>query len=318
MEDAEPEKSSEPKSAQEGNLGMATRSEPTAHPRAPALHDVLSHLRSRFRVGKWFFDSLWDFRILASQNAIIGERENPILEVSVNGARLALDLRELHDFLMYRDFSERSFYEGGTTSLILEGLEPGMTFFDVGANNGYFSLAAWSRLRDGGGAVQAFEPNPSSFARLAANVALNSAAPHVICNQVGLSDHNGTARLFYHPSHDDGLGSLVRESEESIPIVVRRFDDLFPSPPRCIVKIDVEGSELAVLKGMRELFRQNQAQALIVEWNVYSTSEMWDFLSERFRIFRIMESSVRGPLNPISEHRELEWVDLCNLWCVPT
>ena len=73
-------------------------------------------------------------------------------------------------------------------------IKPGMTVFDVGANIGFFALAA-ANLVGENGKVVAFEPNPSVVARLKENVALNGLADRVKIEQSAAGDFDGTAEF---------------------------------------------------------------------------------------------------------------------------
>ena len=58
--------------------------------------------------------------------------------------------------------SRYGFYEEGLTRMVLKYLKPDMTFLDVGAHVGYFTvLGSW--LVGSGGQVHSFEPTPSTF-----------------------------------------------------------------------------------------------------------------------------------------------------------
>ena len=74
--------------------------------------------------------------------------------------------------VMSREVCFTGCYEPQETLLVREILKPGMTFVDVGANWGYFTLLA-AHLVGPQGTVVALEPDPRMFARLAANVSRN-------------------------------------------------------------------------------------------------------------------------------------------------
>src|SRR6266566_3930390 len=62
------------------------------------------------------------------------------------------------------------FFETGLTRMVVNYLKPGMTFFDVGAHYGYFTLLG-SQLVGGAGQVHSFEPTPATFEVLRGNTA---------------------------------------------------------------------------------------------------------------------------------------------------
>lgn len=136
-------------------------------------------------------------------------------------------------------------------------LRSGMTFFDVGANIGVYTLPAAGLVGESG-QVHAFEPAPAMFEHLGASVAL-SRFRNVTLNAAAAGDQAGTVTLHLaeDPRHS-GWHSLApsekRQRRVEVPCVtldgyvrdrgIRRVDFL---------KVDVEGGELLVLRGAREL-----------------------------------------------------------------
>jgi FkbM family methyltransferase len=136
-------------------------------------------------------------------------------------------------------------YEPQQTKVFTEQLRPGQTLIDVGAHVGYYALLA-AKLVGDQGRVFAFEPNPRNFDFLKQHVAVN-ALSNVRIEQSAVSDTNGTA------SFDLGKGSGTGHLAMSGPVEVTtiRLDDYCAAnriAPNAI-KCDVEGAELAVLRG---------------------------------------------------------------------
>ena len=73
------------------------------------------------------------------------------------------------DLFVSRRIREEGFWEPHETSLILELLQPGDTFLDVGANIGYFSILAAAAVGDAGHVI-AYEPDPENYRLLQTNV----------------------------------------------------------------------------------------------------------------------------------------------------
>jgi FkbM family methyltransferase len=141
-------------------------------------------------------------------------------------------------------------------------VRPGAVVYDVGANLGFFSLLA-ARLAGDDGVVEAFEPVPASAAALRRNAQLN-AFTSVRVHEVAVADGDRTGTLLVtgQPScshlADRGRHPDTR-AEIRVPVValdtlVARGDLRAPD----VVKIDVEGSELAVVAGMREILRRSR------------------------------------------------------------
>ena len=153
-------------------------------------------------------------------------------------------------------------------------------FFDIGANYGFFSYLVRSQFPL---QVHAFDPNPVNYGQLLTAQSQNGLVdfyPH----HLGLSDKEGVLSL-HHGVVDQGHSTfLVNPCLGNSPVSdcrVVRFDDwisrqteLFPLPdgPRWIVKIDVEGYELKVLRGMEISLRSRRFLGLVVELNSYTLS----------------------------------------------
>ena len=144
-------------------------------------------------------------------------------------------------------------------------LKPGMTFWDVGAHIGLFSLLA-SRAVSERGAVHAFEPQPDNRSRLHETIKLNGAT-NVSVHDFALSDITTDALLHAHQSST--MWSLVREqsAEDGIHVQCKTLDSVAEvlDPPN-VIKIDVEGAELNVLQGGRRLLAQHRP-ILLVEFS---------------------------------------------------
>ncbi len=104
-------------------------------------------------------------------------------------------------------------------------LKPGMTVFDIGANIGFFAIAA-ANLVGPTGRVVAFEPNPAVVARLKENVELNGLADRVKIEQSAVGDFDGTAQFCFALTHLQGRFSdlpYVPQGAESTPVPCQRL-----------------------------------------------------------------------------------------------
>jgi FkbM family methyltransferase len=130
---------------------------------------------------------------------------------------------------------------------------PGDLVIDVGANVGAYTLlfAHWVGPT---GRVVAFEPAPDAAAGLRRHLALNALASRVEVHEMAVSDRSGTA--FFDAVAASGSNALVSAATASSLDVRTTTLDEFCSAgdlrPR-VVKIDVEGAELSVLRGARRL-----------------------------------------------------------------
>ena len=145
-------------------------------------------------------------------------------------------------------------------SCIVKHVGPGDTFFDVGANDGYFTLLA-ARLVGDEGHVHAFEPSPNGYGRLAPFVA---GRKNITLKQEALLDRSGEVSFTYFGNAAPGSSSvlplaemlrarpeLARAGGVTIPVKATTIDEYVEQgniKPR-FLQMDTEGTELRVLRG---------------------------------------------------------------------
>lgn len=156
-------------------------------------------------------------------------------------------------------------HEPWVQDALVTTLRPGMTFWDVGAHIGFMALLG-SRLVGAGGAVRAFEPAEDNRARLLANARLNHVA-NLEVESCALGAVGRTAMLYAHGA--SSMRTLVAElgHGEGETVVCRTIDEVAAAaPPPDVIKIDVEGVELDVLRGGHGLFAAHHP-TLVVEFS---------------------------------------------------
>jgi FkbM family methyltransferase len=141
-------------------------------------------------------------------------------------------------------------------------LEEGMTFLDIGANEGFFTIFAAARVGDGG-RVLAFEPSSREFERLSANISLNE-FNWITPIRKAVADRTGKATLKIAEREHEGqntLGDFVWKvqacADEEVELVT--LDETIAEQSLesvDVVKIDVEGAELRVLQGARRMLEE--------------------------------------------------------------
>lgn len=145
----------------------------------------------------------------------------------------------------------------------------GRVAYDIGANLGIFSLF-FSRAVGAQGQVVAFEPMPDNFAALERNLKLNRVR-NVTAIQMALGEAAGE-RAAYSVAGESGRYSIEVSGggdERYTPAGVCRIDTLdqvvgrMNLPPPGFIKIDVEGAELAVLRGAAETLRATWPEMFI-------------------------------------------------------
>jgi FkbM family methyltransferase len=144
---------------------------------------------------------------------------------------------------------------------------PGATVYDVGANIGFFTLLC-ARLTGPTGRVVAFEPSPPAIPGLRANVALNGLA-HVEVVERAVAAEPGRARLLQVGQHSwSHLEDRGRHPDTTavVDVEVTTIDGEVAAGRAVpdVLKVDVEGSEIAVLEGMRETLAEHRP-VLVVE-----------------------------------------------------
>jgi FkbM family methyltransferase len=167
-----------------------------------------------------------------------------------------------------RRLREEGIWEPFETSLLLALLCPGDVFVDVGANIGYFSVLAATRVGDTG-AVFAFEPDPENFRLLVANVARNDLGYQVTPVAAALSDAAGQGQLYLST---DNLGDhrvyAADDPRESVPIVLHQGSEFLAGRLSRVdlLKVDTQGSEFQVIAGLMPLLRmQSPPPRVLIE-----------------------------------------------------
>lgn len=149
-------------------------------------------------------------------------------------------------------------YEEDFEKSIVSRISPGDTVWDIGANIGYYTLK-FSDAAGPNGKVVAFEPSPRTFERLVSEV---SGRQNISSEQIALSDHRGEAK-FYYGNAVDGVTDALQGNGSFNMVQVACGDDFSPAPS--VIKIDVEGFELEVLKGMPETLKAPALRNLFIE-----------------------------------------------------
>ncbi len=163
----------------------------------------------------------------------------------------------------------RGDHEPWIQDLLSEWLSYGEAFLDVGSHIGFFTMAA-SRLVGDGGTVIAVEPDKTTFRRLGMHISRN-ALGNVRLVAAAASATAGTVGFESSVGADGGVrGSVTSDPEDaSYSVDATSIDVLTRESTPAVVKIDVEGAEVAALAGATELLG-TRASRWIVE--VHSAS----------------------------------------------
>lgn len=214
---------------------------------------------------------------------------------TADGRVLYLDLREV--MCMPYLLDGQIWEEEGETDLVRTAVRAGDTVIDVGASVGWYA-DLMARLVGPSGRVTAVEPNPT-----ARRLIERTLATHGNCTVLpdALSGQEGFGSLFI-PA-DGGMSSLtdLGHRTQTVQIRTRTLDDLWDElgrPDTALVKIDAEGSELAILRGARRLATSERPPIWMIEINPavdsvfgYSPSAIFRLIDDlspgRYEAFRI-------------------------------
>ncbi|MFL6282256.1 MAG: FkbM family methyltransferase [Pyrinomonadaceae bacterium] len=196
----------------------------------------------------------------------------------------------------------------------------GPVVFDVGANVGDYSLTV--RRHVPAAEVYAFEPSAHVYEELARNV---SAAGRVRPFNLGLSDEEKTVELYSY-TVEGAEASLISSIDRRLPTQVLNVEvsaseavkvqtlDRFCEEQGVgridFLKLDVEGHELAVLRGAGRMLSEGRVSMIQFEFgpaNIYSRTYFYDFwtlLSGDYDIYRIVPKGL-APIAYYGEHREI-------------
>jgi FkbM family methyltransferase len=149
---------------------------------------------------------------------------------------------------------------------LVDHLRPGMTFYDLGANIGYFSLIA-ARLVGPTGHVVSFEADPEIAARLCENLARNNFSYARVEQKAVWSTDTivSFARVDPRTSPDRGLGHVsAAASGDTITVEAVSLDSYVVSQNAPdFLKCDVEGAEAEVFRGADRLLAQRRTILLV-------------------------------------------------------
>jgi FkbM family methyltransferase len=181
-------------------------------------------------------------------------------------------------------FALNGYWESEVTLALARAVEPASWCLDVGANHGYYTLVL-AAATGPDGHVTAVEPNPRSVDLLTRTLDVNGFLGYVDVVSSAMSDQPGESVRFFIPTQR-GMNAAVVSDEPSRPgttiqTETETVDRLTSGWPRVdIVKIDVEGSEEAVWRGMQRVLDENTQITIILEVNAARYADPTRFLNE--------------------------------------
>jgi FkbM family methyltransferase len=169
-----------------------------------------------------------------------------IRTVTRDGINYRLNISDLVDHYLYFGYKEQG--ENKLFSLV----KSGMTVLDIGANIGGTALT-FSKIVGKEGAVIAFEPDKINYQKALHNISLNDVSTIKLMN-IGLGNENKTYKLYAVNDENRGMNRILEHSSAHpfTEISVRKLDDVIAESGGKkvdLIKIDVEGFEMNVLRG---------------------------------------------------------------------
>jgi len=214
-------------------------------------------------------------------------------------------------------------YEPAESAMVRRILRSGDLAVDIGANIGWFSLLMGSCVGDRGSVI-AIEPTPPIRRKLLENVSANpSLNIRVLPIAVGAMASVAEIHLFQELPHGHAsLSHLGRSDDITFEVRVDRLDDVINSEgkPPTLIKVDVEGSELDVLRGAEELLSSPAPPIWMLEVNHetsagfgYRASVLLEVLRSYhdYRAFRLAEGKLSAETSPSTAPHGTTWL------CVP-
>ncbi len=174
---------------------------------------------------------------------------------------------DLHDPSHRKTFFYGAYDERHEISMVKRVLDEGEVFWDVGANIGVYSLLAAALVKNTGRVV-AFEPARVAYEMLLENIALNH-FDNILPFQVAVSDAEGEAVLFAAEHIADGGANLFSPGKGQTltrtcrTVILDKFSRDMELPAPDFIKMDIEGAELAVLKGADLILTRDQPLLLM-------------------------------------------------------
>ena len=172
-------------------------------------------------------------------------------------------------FRCHQAWMAMGIYEPHVSQLIGNILQPGDIFYDIGANAGYFTLVAAQKVGSSG-FVFAFDPVTLNSEVIKKQIALNDLGSFCKVEALAISNHEGKAP-FVIPSRNanahlvDIAAPNVQADGEIIEVKLTTLDQFVLNHPHpTLIKMDIEGAEVAALEGANQLLSGPEAPVMLV------------------------------------------------------
>lgn len=176
-----------------------------------------------------------------------------------------ISLHEANDRYISEEISAFGSWETLETEVVRRLLFPGALLLDCGANIGWYSIVGAALGAD----VLAFEPEPRNLALLRVNLRDNGLESRVTIHPTALGRANGTLSLELSDDNQGDHRVSLHPAGTTIKIGVERVDDVLVGRAPDVVKIDTQGSEVAILRGATRTLapeRLNETTLVLEFW----------------------------------------------------
>lgn len=207
---------------------------------------------------------------------------------------------------IYLDYMDVLSHEPLTRRVFKGLLKSGSVVIDVGANIGFYTLLAASKVGPSGH-VHAVECSPKSLSLLAENIRKNR-LQNVEIHPFAASSSRGTLTLKVSPV---GLSSFPPNSRwfvtpdigATVEVPAVPLDDVIHTRVD-VVKIDAEGADLDVLKGMKRILSENEHLSVIVEW---APPMLADIGKDPLELPQWLEGAGFGTITVLDQYNKKKW-----------
>jgi FkbM family methyltransferase len=152
-------------------------------------------------------------------------------------------------------------YEGTFATALLKEAKPGDVIWDIGANVGFYTRKL-AEAAGNLGKVVAFEPAPDTVQLLRTAVASYA---QVVIEETALSDYTGTAEFSVSDQHQTNALGVTPMTGRTIRVKVARGDSFAERAFPNVIKLDVEGFELDVIRGLETTLPDPRVRSVFIE-----------------------------------------------------
>jgi FkbM family methyltransferase len=181
------------------------------------------------------------------------------------GRKIIINTRNIHTY----NLIDNGIIEAAICALFEQHIKPGDVVVDAGANIGFLTLLA-GHLVGPEGRVIAIEANPDVYATLEENI-INGFAGRFTGHQLAAYDRDAELTFTWN-SHRDGSGRIVTAVQSGLAqkhctVQASTLDQLLAGQRVDFVKVETEGAEPYVLRGMQQVLNNNPQLKVVFEWN---------------------------------------------------